>query len=195
MKKLLFLLLFISLNLSAQDYSEDAKKAAQTTDIEYADRLRGYIEADKRLAETQFPQQVRFTGEAEPILNELLKDFHQSARWAKVGNIKQMDSVRSILFVKADLNMLGEISPDGKTIYLNEELRQFKHLRRVVLMHQIGHIYGLKHEKYIGHAIMGTHWELDIKHEYFAKLMSVREEIDRNFFEALAKKAPLEKRL
>jgi len=139
-------------------------------------------------------QQVKFTGTAEPILKELLKDFHQSARYAKVGNIKQLDSVRTYLFVKADLNMLGEISPDGKTIYLNEELREFEHLTRIILFRQIGKIYGLKDSKR-SQEIMGTNWQINVKNEWHAENLATREWFDRHFFEALQKRAPLEKRL
>jgi hypothetical protein len=140
-------------------------------------------------------QQVKFTGEVnDPELLELIKDFHQSARYAKVENIAQLDSVRNILFVKSDLNMLGRFSEDGETIYLNEELKPFRHLTRIIFFRQIGKLYGLQLNKK-RHAIMNDHWSIDIRHEWYAEHLSKQSWHDAHFFEALAKKAPIKVRL
>lgn len=130
----------------------------------------------------------------DEVLKILLKDFYQSARFYRIAHISEVQNVDSVLFIKADLNMLGRISQDGKTIYLNEELKLYPAMLRILLFRQIGKLYEVPEAKK-GHDIMGTHWELNLQHELYARHLATREWHDRHFFESLAEKAPIKKQL
>jgi hypothetical protein len=159
MKKLLPLLLFLTLNLSAQT---QAKIPVMTNDEN---------------------------------LPELLQDFYQSARWAKVDYQGRISELKEVRYVKADLNFFGSVSDDGTVIFLNEELIQYKYLSRVILFRQLGKIMGLK-EDVKGHNIMGSHWEIDAQHEIYAKyLRTISNNQNKIFFDALAEKNPIDKRI
>ncbi len=131
----------------------------------------------------------------DPGLPVLLKEFHDAARYYKVGYKEQILKIKEVRYIKADLNFLGDISESGEVIYLNEELLNYSNLARIVLFRQYGKLLGLKDDLKKSHAIMGTHWEINLQHELYASHLSERPWHKANFFTALAEKNPIEKRL
>jgi hypothetical protein len=135
-----------------------------------------------------------------PVLNndesieENLEEFYDSARFYRVAVIDRIDKLESVYYREGDLNFLGDISPDGTKIILNKELLKYPNLAKVVMFRQFGKLYELETGKR-GHMVMGDHWEIDYRHEYYATYLWSRPFMKREFFEALAKKAPIEKRL
>ncbi len=128
-------------------------------------------------------------------LPKMLKDFYDSARYYRVDYKDQLINLKEVRYIKSDLNFLGSVSEDGSIIYLNVELLNYEYLSRIILYRQFGKLYGLEDDLKKSHAIMGTHWELNLQHELYASHLAERPWHKANFFEALAKKHPIEKRL
>jgi len=126
---------------------------------------------------------------------KMLKDFYDTSRYYRVEYKNQLLNLKEIRYIKSDLNFLGALSEDGSIIFLNVELLQYEYLSRIILYRQFGKLYGLEDNEKKGHAMMGTHWKLDLQHELYARHLAERPWHKANFFEALAKKAPIEVRL
>ena len=128
-------------------------------------------------------------------LPKMLTDFYQASRYYRVDYKDQLLNLKEVRYIKSDLNFLGDVSEDGSIIFLNEELLNYEYLTKIILFRQFGKLYGLKDNLKKGHDIMGTHWELNLQHELYARHLAERPWHKANFFEALAKKYPIEKRL
>lgn len=130
----------------------------------------------------------------DKTLPVLLKEFYDGAIYYKVDYGPELARLQSVIFIPADLGYLGSVSKDKTKIYLNEALLDYPNLARVIFLRQMGKLYGAKKAKK-GHAIMGRHWDIDSKHETYAKNLRTRPEHRRIFFEHLHEVKPLEKRL
>jgi hypothetical protein len=141
------------------------------------------------------PIQAEMPSTNDPELDKMIMDFYGSARYYKVDYKDELLKIKEVKYMKADLNFLGAVSEDGSVILLNEELISFPYLARVVLYRQFGKILGLPDELKKGHAIMGTHWEINLQHELYAIHLAETPWHKAVFFKALAAKNPIEKRI
>jgi hypothetical protein len=141
------------------------------------------------------PIQAEMPSTNDPELDKMIKDFYGSARYYKVDYKDELLKIKEVKYMKADLNFFGAVSEDGSAILLNEELISFPYLARIILYRQFGKIMGLPDDNKKGHAIMGTHWEINLQHELFAMHLAERPWHKANFFTAMAEKNPIEKRI
>lgn len=131
----------------------------------------------------------------DPGIPPMLKEFYDAARYYRVDYKEELIALKEVRYINADLNFLGDVSQSGEVIYLNAELLNYPNLAKVILFRQFGKLYGLPDNFKKGHAIMGTHWEINLQHELYASHLSERPWHKANFFTDLAEKNPIEKRL
>lgn len=134
----------------------------------------------------------------EEHLPEFLNDFRDGAKFYKVNFYPALKDLTKVVLIRADLNFLGGlVEIDGKKeIWLNSTLLQYPYLYKMIFYRQMGKLYGLEEQK--GGSLvnlMTDRWELNPRFEGYAYNLSQNHSWKRKFFEDLARKYPLEKRL
>ncbi len=132
-------------------------------------------------------------------LPDLLKDFYDSAKYYKVDYASELISLNKVILVRADMNFLGGVVEidGGYEIWINGVLAvQYPNLLEVIFNRQMGILYGLEELKGArGLPIMSDRWELSPRYELWAYNQNQRPTQRKVFFEKLAKKHPLERKL
>lgn len=134
----------------------------------------------------------------EQHLREFLTDFRNGARFYKVNYTPTLADLSKVVLIKAELNFLGGIVEiDGKKeVWLNSILLQYPYLYKMIFYRQFGKLYGLEEAKGGSMVnIMTDRWEINPEYENYAYRLSQNHTWKRMFFESLADKFPLEKKL
>ena len=121
-------------------------------------------------------------------INPILDEFFDGVKYAKGDHVKALHKIRAVFFVDANLNWIAGVTEDGTQIHLNSELLKYPNLTRVILLRQFGNILDLPESKKVGHDIMGKHWVIDERHEYFAAQLRSRPWQRKAFFDAIEEK-------
>ncbi len=202
MKKLFFIaaMLLIAFTTTAQNkYREAAKKAATATNNSKKNQAfeKQLQKENKALTSIydNFGNSSDIIYTNDPAIPKLLDEFYDGARYYKVDYKAGLKRLQRVIVVPEDPYFLAAVVDNGTEIRINENLLQFPKLFRVIFLRSMGKLYGLKDSKRYGHAIMGTHWEIDIQHESFAIQTGKGPHQREKFFKALHEKHPLEKRL
>lgn len=221
MKKLLGLLIFVfSLSAYSQEESRFKKsfteadyaftkkeviakavrKAAKETNAKFAEELAEITSVSPEILNRITPQNNAGTHiiTNDPNLPVFLKEFYDGAKYAKVDYSPELENLKKVILVQADLNFLGGVVEidGGKEIWLNSHLLQYPNLYRVIFYRQMGMLYGLKEAKDASPMnIMTDRWEISPKYEYYAYNLRQRHTQEKNFFDQMVKKHPLDKKL
>lgn len=213
MKKLLGLLIFI---FSFTGYSQAndsiftkevkgviakaAREAAAETTAKFAEEIAELSTISPEILDRITPQTSlgNHIITNDPKLPIFLEEFYDGAKYAKVDYAPELVTLKKVILVRADLNFLGGVVEidGGKEIWLNSILLQYPNLYRVIFYRQMGMLYGLKEAKGANPMnIMTDRWEITPKYEYYAYNLRQRHSQEKNFFDQMVKKHPLDKKL
>lgn len=132
-------------------------------------------------------------------LPDLLQDYYDGARYYKVDYAEKLITLNKVLLVHGDMNFLGTLVEidGGKEIWINSILPiRYPNLFKIIFYRQMGKLYDLPEDESPSNLdIMSTRWELSPKYENWAYNKLQRHTIRRIYFEKLAKKLPLDKKL
>lgn len=210
MKKLLGLLIFI---FSLTGYSQvndsifnkeviakASREAAEETNVKFAKEIAELTSISPEILNRITPHNNEGTHiiTNDPHLPVFLTEFYDGAKYAKVDYKPELAILKKVVLVRADLNFLGGVVEidGGKEIWLNSILLQYPNLYRVIFYRQMGMLYGLKEAKGANPMnIMTDRWEISPKYEYYAYNLRQRHTQEKNFFDQMVKKHPLDKKL
>lgn len=122
----------------------------------------------------------------------ILKDFEDGAKYYKVDYMAKFKEIKSIRLVSADRHFLGSVV--AGEIRINEQLKQYPSLMRLIILRQIGSHYGLKDEKRI-RLIMSTNYDMNPHSEFIAYRTGSTNAQERIYFEKLRNKYKLNNQL
>lgn len=204
MKKLLIVFSFFAfLTSSAQEnkYDQLTKEASEAADSVFADEIaqikNNTAELVARISPNSEPGSHIMTN--HKALPALLTEFRDGARYYKADFVPELLTLNKVILVRADLNFLGGVMDfDGsKEIWINSILPvQYPNLFWAVFYHQMGTLYGLPVEKNQSKLeIMSDRWEMNPQYELWAYNRRQSHTIKKTFFEQLAKKFPLDKKI
>lgn len=134
----------------------------------------------------------------DPHLPEFLTDFRNGAKFYKVDYDQTLADLSKVVLIRSDHNFLGGVVEiEGKKeVWLNSILLQYPYLYKMIFYRQMGKLYGLEEQKG-GNLInvMTDRWELNPEYENYAYRLSQNHTWKKKFFEELARKFPLEKKI
>ena len=126
-------------------------------------------------------------------LPELLTEFYDGAVFYRIEYRKELQNLKQVKFVVRDLNFLGSVEHGGQVILLNDELRKYPNLARVIFYNQMGKLYGL--EAVPGREFMSDTWEINQDNEDIATRHREKPYQRKNFFKTLQKRRGAKKQI